>query len=661
MPTKHFLKILAASIATMGLASAVYADAPYRVLLSNGGGTCLVGNPDASGMVSGTCTDPSGKTFDVSGKAVAQSSTTYNVTLSSNSSQMVASLSFNTAAQMGSGSWQAGLVGRGSNAQSGSVTVMGSTPDVNQMASPGPALSVTSPSTSSIQQTPIQTSAPSSLPTGTASETFPPNAQPLPAAAVAASTTPIATSTASAATTGTIQAPTGLMQTSTGQNLAATVMSTAGVTCPAGTVQDPNSWTACDSTTSAYVTGGQYAKDLAALNANLQAQSSNPSYSGKSMSYGGASAVANAGFTQFASNVPLSTSAPVGTVTIPFTMSDGSGTGTCVYNASQPGGINAGTGYDLSGTCTTPSGQTFKSTGTAAVGIGGQPGQYTIQAGLGSINSGPFGGATLMATLDTNTGAVSGVSVNATEVSGSNSTPLTLATGSGGSSSVVNPYGITQQSTIVPVTLSDGSTCTVAGNSWYGSGNQGTLIAKCTSPSGTPFTLTGKTNGSGSNTGFDLHGNGPTGTYYSLAGTYDPATGQITQSGGTSDLMGSSAFGPNNNPLSVLTAGNATNGSSAPFHLSFSGTDSGACGLGEPDAQGNISGTCVDMHGVQFPISGTAKPAGPGAYSAALSGEVNNVAFSANVAYDNVNNTGAGNWTTQDGGGGSVSVIGIAQ
>ncbi len=353
-----------------------------------------------------------------------------------------------------------------------------------------------------------------------------------------------------------------------------------------------------------------------------------------------------------------------GNLVVPYTMADGSGSGSCNYEISM--GVNVATPgymYNVVGKCQSPKGDSFDSTGNMYGCNNGANCQLVV--GLGSFAGNP---ANLRAIVDLNNRTVSNVTVTGVNMSsgGAGTLIASHATYSEPSSVVLPPNSSapTASSVSIQMKLSDGSTCSILENAVPGS-LQAIAIAKC---NGGAFTLTGISESRGSDYQYvELKGVGPNGSSYSVLAKFNPSTGAILMTTGSTNI----AQYYSNSPaptLFVTAIGQPASGPTAPapamaqaqgpvYRLAFSGASSGTCGLQVSNDNGdtsfNLVGECALSNSQQtYATSGTASNitigAGAKVYQVNLGGSVNNTAFKASFTYDSANSVMSGTWSTMD-------------
>lgn len=321
----------------------------------------------------------------------------------------------------------------------------------------------------------------------------------------------------------------------------------------------------------------------------------------------------------------------IGTISLSYSASDGTGSGKCRYNLGTVGSVNAGTGFNVEGTCTDPSGKDFPTKGTfwPVLGSPSPATSFNMLAGIGDC--GPGDEISLQGIVNLVNSQVSNVTITETIITSNTSNVKTLATGSG-TYSGKNPFGAYEGwSTIVPsLALPEGSTCKAVANPW---GASEVIVAKCTAQDGRSFSLSGQ--------GY-LRGALAAGKDFDIEG--------VAQDGSTYDH-----FYKNRNGEWI---GTWLNKQPVGYNLDYfdrSGVAMGSCSLGTPNANGDISGTCL-LKNTAFAISGNIGAlANDGLYHVSLAGIVNGVSFTATVAFDATKGNGSGSWSSTDGGSGSVS------
>jgi hypothetical protein len=411
-----------------------------------------------------------------------------------------------------------------------------------------------------------------------------------------------------------------------------------------------------ESSSIAFLSKNSYAGTTPALGGK-DGQTGNPKYTfDPNFSFGGDGAKGLPITTIEGRIVP--TTANIGSIQVPYVMSNGGGSGTCSYQVGIPGQINAATAMNITGSCQTPNGQSFESTGVMTQGFNNPPGIYVLMVGFG-INGGWY--ASLSAVVNLKNGQVSDIKVTSPDPKDPMKGQVVIATGSSGKTNAANPYATSSSSLVVALKLSEGSVCMVTANAWTGSDfDQQTLSSNCTSPSGAAFTMVGtagkcglcQASGGGAYF-FELEGVGPQNVTYRVVGSYNPANGQISQSGG---FIGTpSLTGVNNSLVATQASSTAAVTAAHPYHLAFSGSATGACQVSNPDATGAVSGACMLSNGTTFSLKGIAIHNGNGIYDVSLSGEVNGTSFGADIDFDSNSRSGSGSWSSSDGGVGTVA------
>jgi hypothetical protein len=163
--------------------------------------------------------------------------------------------------------------------------------------------------------------------------------------------------------------------------------------------------------------------------------------------------------------------------------------GSCSYDLRAYGDAVPGTTVNVSGTCTTDDGRTFKSTGEAYRNYQGGDSDWNINAGIGSTEpSNPFASVQLRASIK-NDGTVSGdvAQLSAGGLNGGG--VLTKFASVSGKADAINPVGFNASTDRKEITLSNGDKCTIGVNPW--STDTNAVVGDCSTTSGSSYRLEG--------------------------------------------------------------------------------------------------------------------------------------------------------------------------
>jgi hypothetical protein len=165
---------------------------------------------------------------------------------------------------------------------------------------------------------------------------------------------------------------------------------------------------------------------------------------------------------------------------------DGGGAkGTCSYDLRAYEDAAPGSLVNVSGTCTTDDGRTFKSTGEAYRNF---QGTWTMNTGIGSTEPGnPFASVELWANIQ-NDGTVNG-QVRGINPSNPSTTANTFASVYG-KADAKNPDDFNASTDLKEVTLSNGDKCKIGVNYW--SADSDKVIGDCTTASGSSYQIDGE-------------------------------------------------------------------------------------------------------------------------------------------------------------------------
>lgn len=332
------------------------------------------------------------------------------------------------------------------------------------------------------------------------------------------------------------------------------------------------------------------------------------------------------------------TSEVIGTIQLSYSASDGTGSGKCRYDLGTVGSTNPGSAFNVTGTCTDPSGNTFSSQGSFWQVNGSQkpPTSFNMIAGIGNCGSGDdiyLSGVVNVVSLQ-----VSNVKIAERVVTSNTASEKILATASG-TYSGKNPFAAYDgwSTVISAMTLPEGSVCKVFANPW---GSEELIVANCTARDGRSFNMSGfgyERGALASGVDFEFEGTAQDGSTYDHFYKYRNGTWQ----------------------------GMWLNKGAVGYDLNYfdrSGAYMGKCSLGTANASGDISGTCV-LNNTSFPISGNVGALGSdGLYHVSLSGVVNGVNFNATVSFDDKAGSSVAlgsKWTSSDGNYGTISASAI--